>query len=125
MNDVEVNGLMVNAIQRRATVVVQKSLEEGFGLTVAEAMWKARPVVASAVGGIVDQVVPGTGVLLRDPSDLDTFGRVLADLLANPEQMTDMGRRARARIRSNFLSDRHLLDFARLIEAVTRPSERP
>ena len=124
MNDVEVNGLMVNAIQRRATVVVQKSLEEGFGLTVAEAMWKARPVVASAVGGIVDQVVPGTGVLLRDPSDLDTFGRVLTDLLANPEQMTDMGRRARARIRSNFLSDRHLLDFARLIEAVTRPSER-
>ena len=124
MNDVEVNGLMVNAIQRQATVVVQKSLEEGFGLTVAEAMWKARPVVASAVGGIVDQVAPGTGVLLRDPSDLDTFGRVLADLLADPEQRTDMGRRARARIRSNFLSDRHLLDFARLIEAVTRPSER-
>ena len=124
MNDVEVNGLMVNAIQRRATVVVQKSLEEGFGLTVSEAMWKARPVVASAVGGIVDQVVPGTGVLLRDPSDLNTFGSVLADLLVNPEQMADMGRRARDRIRSNFLSDRHLLDFARLIDAVTRPSER-
>ena len=123
MNDVELNGLMVNAIQRHATVVVQKSLEEGFGLTVAEAMWKARPVVASAVGGIVDQVAPGTGVLLRDPSDLDTFGRVLADLLANPVQMTAMGRRARGRIRSNFLSDRHLLDFARLIQAVTRPSE--
>ena len=112
MSDVETNGLMVNAIQRHATVVVQKSLEEGFGLTVAEAMWKARPVVASAVGGIVDQIAPGTGVLLRDPSDLDGFGRVLTDLLANPEQMTDMGRRARARIRSNFLSDRHLLDFA-------------
>jgi trehalose synthase len=125
MSDVETNGLMVNAIQRHATVVVQKSLEEGFGLTVAEAMWKARPVVASAVGGIVDQIAPGTGVLLRDPSDLDGFGRVLTDLLANPEQMTDMGRRARARIRSKFLSDRHLLDFARLVEAVTRPSEHP
>ena len=81
-------------------VVVQKSLEEGFGLTVAEAMWKAHPVLASAVGGIVDQVAPGTGVLLRDPSDLDTFGRVLAELLANPVQMTAMGRRARVRIRS-------------------------
>ena len=124
MSDVEVNGLMVNAIQRQATVVVQKSLQEGFGLTVAEAMWKARPVVASAVGGIVDQVAPGTGVLLQDPADLNTFGRALADLLANPDEMADMGRRARTRIRSNFLSDRHLLDFARLIDAVTRPPER-
>ena len=53
MDDLELNALMVNAIQRHATVVVQKSLEEGFGLTVAEAMWKSRPVVASAVGGIV------------------------------------------------------------------------
>ena len=50
MDDLELNALMVNAIQRHATVVVQKSLEEGFGLTVAEAMWKSRPVVASAVG---------------------------------------------------------------------------
>ena len=103
MNDVEVNGLMVNAIQRQATVVVQKSLEEGFGLTVAEAMWKARPVVASAVGGIVDQVAPGTGVLLRDPADLDTFGHVPWQTCWQTRmQMADMGRRARARIRSNF-----------------------
>ena len=65
MEDLEVNALMVNAIQRRATVVVQKSLEEGFGLTVAEAMWKSRPVVASAVGGIVDQVVPVPESCLR------------------------------------------------------------
>ena len=59
---------MVNALQRHATVIVQKSLEEGFGLTVAEAMWKARPVVASAVGGIQDQIVDGeTGILLPRP----------------------------------------------------------
>ncbi len=68
MDDFEVNALMVNAIQRQATVIVQKSLEEGFGLTVAEAMWKSRPVMASAVGGIVDQVAPGTGILLSQPS---------------------------------------------------------
>ena len=120
MEDREVNALMVNAIQRRATVVVQKSLEEGFGLTVAEAMWKSRPVVASAVGGIVDQVVPGTGILLKDPYDLDAFGQTLADLLAKPEAMATLGRRARTQIRRNYLSDRHLIDYARLIERVTR-----
>ena len=111
MDDFEVNALMVNAIQRQATVVVQKSIEEGFGLTVAEAMWKSRPVVASAVGGIVDQVAPGTGVLLSQPSDLDAFGRALTDLLASPGEMAAMGRRARTRIRSHFLTDRHLIDY--------------
>ena len=94
---------MVNAIQRHATVVVQKSLQEGFGLTVAEAMWKSRPVVASAVGGISDQVTPGTGILLSDPSDLDTFGATLADLVMKPDEMAAMGRRARGRIRAGSL----------------------
>ncbi len=111
MDNFELNALMVNAIQRHATVVVQKSLEEGFGLTVAEAMWKSRPVVASAVGGIVDQLSPGTGALLSDPSDLATFAKTLDDLLARPEEMAAMGRRARERIRSDFLSDRHLVDY--------------
>lgn len=122
MNDFELNALMVNAIQRHATVVVQKSLQEGFGLTIAEAMWKSRPVVASAVGGIVDQVAPGTGILLSDPSDLEAFGRTLRELLECPEEMAAMGRRARKRIRLKFLSDRHLLDYIRLIEALINGS---
>ncbi len=68
--DVQENAAMVNALQRHATIVVQKSLEEGFGLTVTEAMWKGRPVVASAVGGIVDQIDDGRdGLLLHDPPD--------------------------------------------------------
>ena len=67
MDDLDENAAMVNALQRSATVIVQKSLVEGFGLTVAEGMWKAKPVVASRVGGIIDQVVPGTGILLDDP----------------------------------------------------------
>jgi len=116
MDDIEVNALMVNAVQRHATVVVQKSLEEGFGLTVAEAMWKSRPVVASAIGGIVEQMVPGTGILLPDPSDLAGFGDTLAGLLARPEEMATMGRRARRHIREGFLGDRHLIAYARLIE---------
>ena len=65
MDDADENAVMVNALQRRADVVVQKSLAEGFGLTVAEAMWKGRPVVASRVGGIQDQIEDGeTGVLV-------------------------------------------------------------
>jgi trehalose synthase len=70
MDDLQENGAMVNALQRRADVTVQKSLAEGFGLTVAEAMWKARPVLASRVGGIQDQIVHGrSGLLLDDPND--------------------------------------------------------
>ena len=56
MADPDENAAIINALQRHATVVVQKSLAEGFGLTVTEAMWKARPIVASAVGGIADQI---------------------------------------------------------------------
>ena len=59
MDDADENAVIVNALQRRADVVVQKSLAEGFGLTVSEAMWKARPVVASDVGGIRDQIEDG------------------------------------------------------------------
>ena len=86
MDDVQENAAIVNAIQRRSDIVVQKSLAEGFGLTVAEAMWKARPVVATKRGGIQDQIVDGeSGVLLDDPMDLETMGRVLVRLLADHE----------------------------------------
>ena len=70
LDDIDENAAMVNALQRHATVIAQKSLAEGFGLTVAEGMWKRRPVVGSAVGGIIDQIAPGTGILLPDPRDL-------------------------------------------------------
>jgi trehalose synthase len=118
MDDVETNALMVNATQRHASVVVQKSLQEGFGLTVTESMWKSRPVIASAVGGIVDQMTSDTGVLLEDPHDLDLFGRSLLELLATPSEMTSLGQRARQHVRDRFLSDRHLIDYARLITHV-------
>ncbi len=115
MGDPVANALMVNAIQRHASVVVQKSLEEGFGLTVTEAMWKSRPIVASRVGGITGQVPAGTGILLDDPRDIDTFGRSLATLLEEPETMAAMGRRGRRHVRAHFLSDRHLIDYGRLL----------
>ena len=87
MDDPTENAIVVNALQRHAAVVVQKSLAEGFGLTVAEAMWKTRPVVATAVGGIVDQVIPGeTGLLVDDPHDLGAIGAAVDWLLRDPAE---------------------------------------
>jgi trehalose synthase len=116
MDDLEENAAMVNAIQRSATVIVQKSLAEGFGLTVAEGMWKGKPLVASRVGGITDQVVAGTGVLLDDPADLVTFGDTLATVLTRPDEIVRMGAAARDHVTRHFLGDRHLLQWAALID---------
>jgi trehalose synthase len=117
MFDYEENAFVVNAIQRSATVVTQKSLAEGFGLTVAETMWKGRPVVATAVGGIQEQITPGTGVLV-DPADLDGFATAVANLVTSPELLEQVGAAAHARIRDHFLPDRHLTQFARLVMGV-------
>ncbi len=115
MADVDENAAMVNAIQRHATVIVQKSLEEGFGLTVAEGMWKAKAVVASNVGGITEQIVPGTGILLSDPADLAAFGKALTELFTNPRSLVELGSRAREHVLQSFVGDKHLLLFARLM----------
>ena len=117
MNDAEENAAIVNAIQRHAAVVVQKSLAEGFGLTVAEAMWKARPVVASAVGGIQDQIVDGEhGVLLADPRDLQAMGTAVDRLLGSPREAARLGARARRRVSDEFLGDRHLIQWVNLLQ---------
>jgi trehalose synthase len=122
MDDLEENALMVNALQRHAQVIAQKSLAEGFGLTVAEAMWKGRPVVASRVGGIQDQIVHGVnGLLLDDPADLSTFGAAITELLADHSRAEEMGHAARERVRDRFLSVRSLLDYLALIRRVIRP----
>jgi trehalose synthase len=119
MDDIEENAAMVNAVQRYATIVVQKSLVEGFGLTVAEAMWKARPMVASAVGGIKDQVTEETGILVDDPHDLPAFGAAIDSLLDDPERARAMGEAGRRRIREHFLGSRHLVQYVRLIEQLS------
>jgi trehalose synthase len=124
MDDVEENAAMVNAIQRRANVVVQKSLAEGFGLTVAEAMWKARPVVASRVGGIQDQIVDGeSGVLLDDPTDLRAAGAAIDGLLGDPGRAEAMGDAARKRVIEGFLGTRHLIQYMNLIEEMLADGE--
>jgi trehalose synthase len=116
MEDAEENAIMVNALQRHARIIVQKSLAEGFGLTVAEGMWKGRPVVASRIGGIQDQITDGkSGVLLDDPRDLAAFGAALTELLTDPARADRMGQCARERVRDKFLSVRSLLDYLGVI----------
>ncbi|MCD6015359.1 MAG: glycosyltransferase [Solirubrobacterales bacterium] len=117
MDDIQENAAIVNAIQRRAQVVVQKSIAEGFGLTVAEAMWKARPVIASRAGGIQDQIVDGvTGVMLEDPLDLEGFGRACEELLGDRERADEIGAAARAWVIERFLGSRHLIQYLRLLD---------
>jgi trehalose synthase len=118
MEDDEENALIVNALQRHAAVVVQKSIAEGFGLTVAEAMWKSRPVVASAVGGIADQIEDEESGLLVAPDDLSGLGERITNLLESPEEAERLGANARRRVTSHFLPDRHLLQYAELLEHV-------
>ncbi len=116
MEDLEENATMVNALQRRADVIVQKSLAEGFGLTVAEAMWKARPVVASRIGGIQDQIVDGeSGLLIDDPRDLAQFERAVESLIEDPTRAREIGDAARERVRDRFLATRPLTQYVRLL----------
>ena len=115
LDDIDENAVMVNALQRHATVIAQKSLAEGFGLTVSEGMWKGRPVIGSAVGGILDQIAEGTGILLPDPADLAAFGSAARLLLGDQDRAARMGQAAQVYVRENFLGDVHLLRYGRLL----------
>ncbi|HET9119309.1 MAG TPA: glycosyltransferase [Solirubrobacterales bacterium] len=121
-DDIEENAAMVNAIQRRSTVVLQKSLAEGFGLTVAEAMWKSRPMVASRVGGIQDQIEDGvSGVLIDDPTDLLAVAQAVDGFIDDPARAAEVGKAARERVLEDFLGTRTLLQYMDLIETLLAP----
>jgi len=103
------SDIEINALQRAATIVMQKSLKEGFGLTVTEALWKAKPVVASAVGGIQLQVKNKfTGLLCHS---IDGAAYALRLLLSNPEYASWLGKNGQEHVRQNFLITRHLKDY--------------
>ena len=118
LDDIDENAVMVNALQRHATVIAQKSLAEGFGLTVSEGMWKARPVIGSAVGGIIDQIPEGTGVLLPDPADLAAFGSAARVLLDDQDQAARLGQAAHAHVGEQYIGDVHLLRYAELLDSL-------
>ena len=118
-NDPSIHVLMnvggsaeVNAFQRRAAVILQKSLREGFGLTVTEGLWKARPVVASRVGGIPLQITDGeTGYLVESVEE--TAERVL-EILLKPDEAMELGRRGHEVVRRKFLSTANLTNYLKL-----------
>jgi len=103
------NDIHVNALQRASTVIIQKSIREGFGLTVAEALWKGKPVVASAVGGIPLQIRHKYHGLLCH--SIDGAAVAVKQLLQNPEYAQRLGANGREHVRQNFLLTRHLREY--------------
>lgn len=112
----EVGNLEVNAFQRASRVVMQKSLREGFGLVVSEAMWKEKPVIGGAVGGITLQIEDGVSGYLVD--SVEGCAKRLVELLHDPELGEQLGRTARERVRDRFLTLRELEDYLRLIASL-------
>ena len=104
---------------------MQKSLAEGFGLTVAEAMWKDRPVVASAVGGIQDQIEDGVTGLLVEPRDLEAFAHAVLRLLRDRDDAERMGERAGESVRETFLGPRLLTQYVQLFAALLQREAQP
>ena len=103
----------INAFQRASDVIMQKSLKEGFGLVVSEGLWKGKPVVGGATGGIPLQILNGvTGYLVDSPKGA---AQHIADLLKNPELAQKLGENGREHVRNNFLITRHLRDYLLLI----------
>jgi trehalose synthase len=118
MDDLDENAAIVNALQRSATVVVQKSLAEGFGLTVAEAMWKQRPVVAGRVGGIQDQIVDGESGLLVDPENHRDVGRSITRLIADRRLAARLGAAAHRRVCDAYPPLHHFASEASLLTRI-------
>lgn len=108
------DNLMVNALQRASAVIMQKSTKEGFGLTVTEGMWKGRPVVASNVGGIPNQIDNNRTGILVDPYDFDKCAEKVIMLLKDEKMANQIGERAREMVRKKFLITRHMDDYLKL-----------
>lgn len=120
-----VGNVEVNAIQRMATVVLQKSLREGFGLTISEGLWKGKPVIGGNVGGIPLQIQDGeTGYLV---TSIEECSKRTLELMRNPVRAQKMGERGREVVRQNFLSTANLRNYLRLFSDLTqtRSAARP
>jgi trehalose synthase len=109
------NQIFVNVLQKVSSVILQKSIREGFGLTVAEAQWKGTPVVASYVGGIPEQVIDGKTGFLVDPQDIRGCAEKVAVLLKDKKLSAKMGKEAKKFIKQKFLITRHLDDYLDLL----------
>jgi trehalose synthase len=112
------NAFLVNCLQRASSVVIQKSLKEGFGLTVTEALYKGTPVVASKVGGIPLQVIDGENGFLHRPHDLKGFTASVLKLLKDEKLRTSMGHAGREHVKKNYLITRLMLDWLYLMNSM-------
>jgi trehalose synthase len=112
------NDFLVNCLQRASSVVIQKSIREGFGLTVSEALYKGTPVVASNVGGIPTQVIDGYNGFLHEPHDYAGFSDSILTLLKDPALRKEMGEKGKAHVKEHFLITRLICDWLTLFETV-------
>jgi trehalose synthase len=109
------DNILVNALQRKAAVIVQKSLREGFGLTVTEGLWKGRPVVASNIGGIPLQIQNGKNGFLIPPNNNQQFAETIIDILKNNKIAEQLAITGPATVRKKFLITRLCIDYLNLI----------
>ncbi len=112
------NNILVNALQRSSAVIIQKSIREGFGLTVTEALWKRTPVVASNAGGIPLQIIDGENGFLFEPKDNNGFAQKIVELITKPELARKIGKNGRETVRQNFLVTRILKDYIDLFNEI-------
>jgi trehalose synthase len=112
------NNTLVNALQRKSAVIVQKSLREGFGLTISEALWKETPVVASNIGGIPIQIINGENGFLVDPYDIKDCANKVITLLQNPDVAREMGKKGKEMVRKNFLITRLVQDYLDMLSQI-------
>jgi trehalose synthase len=112
------SDIEINALQRGSTIILQKSLREGFGLTVSEALWKGKPTIASAVGGIPLQIAHKySGILTHS---IQGTARWIRQLVNEPEYARTLGRNGREHIKNNFLITRHIKDYLLLFVSLLR-----
>ena len=112
------NAFLVNCLQRTSAVVIQKSIKEGFGLTVSEALYKETPVVASNIGGIPIQISDGLNGFLHNPRDFKGFSKSIVKLLKDEKLRISMGKAGKEHVKKNFLLTRLLLDWLDLMNNV-------
>lgn len=114
------NNMLVNVLQRVSSVIIQKSLREGFGLTVTEGLWKGKPVIASNVGGIPLQIIDGENGFLFEPDDNDGFAGRVVQILQDPKLSENISIKAKESVRRNFLITRLLSDYLELLIDIFR-----
>jgi trehalose synthase len=115
------DNILVNALQRKSSVILQKSIREGFGLTVTEALWKGKPVVASNVGGIPRQVIDNKTGFLVEPHNIQGCADIVSSILKHPKVGHYLGEHGKEHVRKNFLITRHVIDDLKLLNRIFYP----